>query len=892
MKILREYVWDAIRKNKRASIAIMVALFLMTTMMTAFCGFVYTQWTDSIVLTKLETGDWHGELFDVTYGRDLEKIETYASVSSVMVKGNWEAARLPEEGRRTYIISRNASREYWESMPEKDIVTKGRIPAAANEIVLSKQYFADYPDVKIGDTLTLPVGQRVYNGNVCKEVEPYRDGETFRQTDTKSYKIVGEMDATTSSVVPAYTGMGYLDTKTVKPEDEITVYLRFDPMRSTYKELPALAASVGYEKDEYGEYNLRYNAELLSKYAILSPEQKDALDKLNAFAVPLMFLVLAGLLVSVFVLVIYNAFALSAGEKMSQLGILSGIGASPRQIRSAVTMEAFVLSIIPLPLGILAGWGTDVLLVGLINASNDIGRAAPDIVLSFGLPALLPSAVLSLLTAWLSAGIPARRAARLLPVEAIKQGDDFNKKKLRKSRIVSKFGIVGELAANALTARKKSYRTATISLCLSFLLLTGFLYTMTIQEASRGVYGNVEDTDSHVNMLLSDGRAPDMEAIRKVKHIPGITKSVIYNKLQCATWIAKEDTSEEIEKHLGGFGKIVDEGKYTTIERGGKYRIFSLLVGLEGDSFRQYCEEQGIDPEPYFEDPSKAIIYNYTEDPEASTKKKSVYREMLKLEKGQKITFTEKAYDEDTGEFTFEIEAADIVKEMPMDRIITNYFTIGAVMPMEHVLKITPSVSEKRRLSTYNTTGNFLTDDTDGISYARIKKVTARMEDTLSRYYGSGDYMCSDITQKAEMMKEAEDAMGQIVTFLTGLLALIGLSNVWASIYGNLRQRAREFAMLKSAGLSPKQLKRMLLLEGMTLGLKPLLLSIPFQVAILGVFLSVNEVTLAEYLPYAPFTAVLGYTFLVVLAITGAYIIGGRRIQQENIITAIRDETV
>lgn len=892
MRILREYVWDAIRKNRRTSVAIMVALFLMTTMMTAFCGFVHMQWTDTVMLTKLETGDWHGELFDVTYGRDLKKIETFASVSAVMVKGDWEAARLPEEDRRNYIISRNASEEYWESMTEKNLITKGRIPSAADEIVLSKQYFADYPDVEIGDTLTLPVGHRMYDGRDCEEVEPYREGETFRQTGTKSYVIVGEMDATTSSVVPAYTGMGYLNTKTVKPEDEITVYLRFDPMRSTYKELPALAESVGYEKDEYGKYNVRYNTELLSKYAILSPEQKGALDKLNAFAVPLMFLVLASLLVAVFVLVIYNAFALSAGEKMSQLGILSGMGASPRQIRSAVTMEAFVLSVIPLPLGILAGWGTDVLLVRLINASNDIGRSAPDIVLSFGLPAILPSVVLSLLTAWLSARIPARRMARLLPVEAMRQGDDFKKKKLRKSRIVSRFGIVGELAANALAARKKSYRTATISLCLSFLLLTGFLYIMTVQEASRGVYGNVEDAASHVNMLISDGRKPDMEAIREVKDIPGITRSVIYNRLQCATWITKEDTSDEIEKHLGGFDKIVDEGKYSTIERDGKFRIYSLLVGLEEDSFRQYCREQGIDPTPYFEDPSKAIIYNYTEDPEVSTKKKSVLREMLKLEEGQKITFTEKAYDEDTGEFTFDIEAADIVKEMPADRIITNRFTLGAVMPMEHVLEIASSVSEKRRLSTYNTTGNFLTDDTGGISYTRIKKVTARMEDILSRYYGSGDYMCSDLAEKAEMMEESEEAMGQIVAFLTGLLALIGLSNVWASIYGNLRQRSKEFAMLKSAGLSPGQLGQMLILEGVTLGLKPLLLSVPFQVAVLAAFLTVNEVTLAEYLPYAPFAAVLGYTFLVVLAITGAYIAGGHRIQKENIITAIRDETI
>ena len=60
MKILREYVWDSLKRNKRTSLAIMTALFLMTTLMTCFCGFIYTMWTDNIALTINETGNWHG----------------------------------------------------------------------------------------------------------------------------------------------------------------------------------------------------------------------------------------------------------------------------------------------------------------------------------------------------------------------------------------------------------------------------------------------------------------------------------------------------------------------------------------------------------------------------------------------------------------------------------------------------------------------------------------------------------------------------------------------------------------------------------------------------------------------------------------------------------------
>ena len=70
-----------------------------------------------------------------------------------------------------------------------------------------------------------------------------------------------------------------------------------------------------------------------------------------------------------------------------------------------------MLLVVPLPLGILCGWLLDVELMRLINQANDIGRSAPDIVLTFGLPAIVPAILLSVATAWISARIPARRVA-------------------------------------------------------------------------------------------------------------------------------------------------------------------------------------------------------------------------------------------------------------------------------------------------------------------------------------------------------------------------------------------------------------------------------------------------------------------------------------------------
>lgn len=923
MQVIREYVFGSLRRNKYTSTAILVALFLMTTLMSCFCGMVYTMWADDVFLNKWYDGDWHGELFDNSYGRDLEKIENYASVSAVMIKGSWEVAKISDSGRRRYIIWRPATEEYWNSMPERNSILEGRLPEKDSELVLSKQYFEDHPDAKLGDTLTLPIGERMYQGNVCLETDIWRDGETFYQTGTKTYTLVGIMDVTTSSAVPAYTGMGYLDRESIAPEDSVTVYLRFDPMRSTYRELPALAESIGYEKDEYGDYMLRYNSKLLADYFIIPPEQTFSLEML---AVPLMFLVFALLIVAVFVLIIHNAFALSLNEKTAQFGTLACVGASPRQILAAAVSEALILVIPVLPFGLAAGWFVNIQLFANINAHNDIGRAAPDIIPVFGLPAILPALLLSLLTACLSARIPAKKLAGALPIEIIKQEDGIRKperrggKKHRKKEGIPRApwskirfghpkqvspphagrsfsaafgGIIGELSANSLAQRKRSYRTAVISLCLSFLLLTAFLYGFSIQDASSAMLRKQNMEEEHIQVSISDGREPDPEFLEELTQVPGIGQAAVYNNLTCAAWVSAKDASPDIQERFGGFDGVISRNKYSLIKRDGRYRMRAALIGLEEGCFRAYCSRLGIDPEPYFSDPSLALFYNYTRDPDASTRRHPVNCGLLKLKQGQTLEFTEHAYDEDTGDYTFSLEAGELVDTLPCASLYeTSHFTLTAVMPMSHVLDISASCSERRRNSALNISGRFLVSNEGGLSDARIEKVSGQLEDIVSYYYGSGDYMFTDVIDQKKMTADMKESWNLIIAFLTGFLAVIGLSNVWAAITGNLRQRSREFAMLKSVGLSTAQLCRMLFLEGVTLGLKPLLWSLPFQIVFVAVFLRLSEVTLAEYLPFAPLGTILGYTALVLLAVLGAYLVGGRRIRRENIITAIKNDTL
>ena len=55
------------------------------------------------------------------------------------------------------------------------------------------------------------------------------------------------------------------------------------------------------------------------------------------------------------ILLIYNAFSISVSERTKQFGLLSSIGATKRQLLRSVLFEALFLSVIGIPLGILAG---------------------------------------------------------------------------------------------------------------------------------------------------------------------------------------------------------------------------------------------------------------------------------------------------------------------------------------------------------------------------------------------------------------------------------------------------------------------------------------------------------------------------------------------------------
>jgi putative ABC transport system permease protein len=885
MNILREYTLDYIKRNKKNSIAIMIAILLATTMLSALCGVLYTFYTDEVRLLIEERGNWHAELFDDTPVDKLKYVSGHPNVESVMFKGPWVIASITDP-RRPYLAIRGLNADYWRDMPERTVIQEGRVPQASNELALSMQYMEHHPELKIGDTLRLPIGSRNAAGAVIPAVDPWKEGESFTETDVRSYVLVGIMNITTNSITPAYMGFGYVEEAELQPDDPLTVYIRFKNPRSTYGDIERIAQSVGFKPDEYGDYRVKTNRALLGKYLVFPPAEKGNLS-LWMFSQQLTIATFAVLVAGVFVVIIHNAFAMSANARLKQLGMLQSIGASPRQIRRSVIDEGLLLAVIPIPFGLLIGWLLDYGLFAYMNSVASFRSGVSPVVFTYGLVAALPSVVLAVATVWLSALIPARRISKLTPIEAIRQGGDKGIKKLRRRRLTARmFGIEGELAQNALQARKKSYRTASVSLTLSFLLLTGFLHFMAVNELRNKVYyyDKLNEDRQHITLYTMDGNDTEPEFERQIRSIAGVDNVVFASNVAVALWLPAGKESAEM-KAIGGLKSIAASGDYSVYETDGKFRIRSYLLTLDDKSFADYCRQIGADPAQFADSTvPRTIVVNKVLDVKHSNQRNKQYIPFLQLATGEHLQLEEKIYEEDTSKYAFPIEIGYLTDRMPAIGDRYDGYELVQVMPRSTYRKIAAQLEPTRSQRANSVFAPVTTLAAD------IQPVADAIQEVSEKWYGSGDFQIWNILEVRQADAQARSLINAIMIGVSGLLAFIGIANVFSTVSGNLRQRRKEFAMLRSVGLSPQRVKRMLMLEALIFGLTPILLSLPLNAVFVGIFLHINLLNLSEFLPFMPVLPILSFAAAILLAVVLAYARGAKLLRKDTIVEVLKSE--
>ncbi len=146
-----------------------------------------------------------------------------------------------------------------------------------------------------------------------------------------------------------------------------------------------------------------------------------------------------------------------------------------------------------------------------------------------------------------------------------------------------------------------------------------------------------------------------------------------------------------------------------------------------------------------------------------------------------------------------------IASTLPKIIDTSSRYTLMQIVPMSMVQEISKNYDEVGRLRSNRLIGLFKVNNRED-----IPRVREKLESICNKDYGSGDYSIEDVLESEKQDASGRKTMNLIVGFITGLLAMIGLSNVLATVSGNIRSRRQEFAMLRSVGLSPDGIKRCL----------------------------------------------------------------------------------
>ncbi len=863
MNIIREYSLDQVRKNRRTSISIMVAVLIASTFLCALLVFAQSFWNQMVQQEIYIGGDWDAELMDVPADR-LGMVRDNAGVKAMFVKGDNQTAFLPEGTALPRLLIQNCDIGYWDAMYEKNMLLRGRIPQAPGEVVVSKDFFLQNPAYGIGDTLAVEIG----------------GGEGSQQKDADSLTIVGELDVSVSSGYEGYLAYGFMEPEALSPEREVAVYLQMERRGKVYTAVPQIAEAIGLPKDEYGDYPCRYHAALLAWHGVYAPGSFFRSD------VPKLFLGLvlaAGASMAVFAYIIRGAFGISAKQKIHQLGILKSVGAGPKQIGRTVIYEACILSVIPILLSMVLGY---LFSLGVLSAYSDMTSEVfgSRMEVYFSPAAALMAAVLSFVTVLLAAHGPAKQMSKVLPIEAVR-GEQYSiamwgrtSKKAKSHPILAKhFGFLGEIAANSVNAGKKLYHTCMVTLSLCMLLAFGFLAVFTASDISNAQAENMNHFD--VNITLGTGERIDGALLAELKAMPGVQETSVYARAKCAVWLSGSDQAAEFLQ-AGGF----DAADGYIVERDGRYRVTCVLVGMEQDAYESVLREAGTEALPE----SSAIIVNSVAKNPGARDYEAMQETVpyLNLRQGQRVELTEKYSDDAQGDYEFAVDVAAVIPSMPEIGLEPSFYTLPVIVPMEEYYAIIGSFSDEMEVYNYRNYVNYAVPD------GMDEEIQGEAERICSAYLGSSDFMTSSKTERMRDRGRMTGAAMFVVCSLAALFGVVGISSVLSAILNSLGQRRKEFAMFRSVGVDEKGIRRLLGMEGFLLSVRPILIGLPLLIIVCAAQCYIEGVSVVEFLYAFPVWALVAYIILVLFVINAIYMLASKKIRDDVIVAAIKDDTV
>ena len=840
MNILNKFTIKSLKLNKKRTIVTIIGIMLSTALICGVAGLVSSFQNSLIDWARTNDGNYHVTFKNVSsdkaqYVTENQKVKDYFISSSL----GWANLEESKATNKPYLHVLAYDKKALENYGV--VLTDGRLPQNPNEIIITESVLTGARVfLKIGDTITLNIGTRKSNDDYYLNDDAlYTEGdESIVDTKEKTYTIVGFMETldVENLYSPGYSALTYMD-ETPSAIDISVLYKSPKEYEKTTKDI-CKTLNLNFDEDVY------VNSDFLRFQGVMS---YGMLRVLYAIAGVVIFIIVIS---SVFV--IRNSFSISVAEKNRQYGMLSSVGATSKQIRKNVIFEGMIIGLIAIPLGILLGIVAIMILLKIVNYLLADMLSGLGFTYSINLLAVLISVAISIITIYLSCLIPARRAAKISPIESIRGNNDIKikAKKLRTSKLTKKlFGIGGVIASKNLKRSKKKYRTTVISLVISIFIFISLSSFLTLGTKTSQFYYMDFKFNVYVHSL-SDANTQIYEKISKLENVD--------NSAYCY------QSSLDIDniKYASEFGK-----KF--LENDPQPTGIAFMV-YNNEYFKKYIKEIGLKESDY----KTAVIlldYDtfYNEDGS-----KTVDR-IYSLKSGDKVNV--KSGDK---EKTLTISKFTDVKPMGQEAV---YYDHGIIVVSEDYIK------EVFKEDVNNSDYYHLSDLF--IKSSKPQELENTLNDLIKQ---GGDYYGLTVFNYETYMKQEQRMLLVVKIFLYGfitVITLIGVTNIFNTITTNMILRSKEFAMLKSVGMSSKEFNKMIRLESIMYGTKSLLIGIPLGIlGSYGMYKAFAQgIDLGYTLPLPAIIISIVFVFIIV-GITMKYSLN--KINKQNIIETIRKDNI
>lgn len=949
MNLMKKLTLKNLKLNRKRTIVTIVGIILATALLSALVTLVSSFQYSMIEYQKQKGGDFHVKFSGVKMS-ELSEFKNNRNIESTFETMGMGFAKLNgcknEDKPYAYVMATD------EAGFERGCfnLIEGRMAKNEDEIVIPRHLKTNGRiDIKVGDEITLDIGKR-YDSNtesvISENIAYEHEAETLADTVTKQYKVVGIMERPGYGMedysAAGYTFVTYSDelaaidngTKSEASEADttLTVYSRytqkalrnkdavtadiigvdeklFEKANDSSVEMSAEESDRFLKEMENAKYDIYINGFLIS-YECVFPIDGTFKALFTVAAVVALIIILTS------VYCIKNSFNISITEKIRQYGMLASVGATRRQIKSSVKTEAAMLGVVGIPVGTMSGILASLILVKVVNA---LSAGWLNFALSFhtSLPALILAVILSIATIYFSATGSARRAAKVTPLEAIRNTKEIKIKsaKLKTPAIIGRiWGIGGVISYKNIKRNNKKYRTTVTSIVICSVTFIVISYFMSMAFSVVGMsYASV---DYNIGINMSCKKDLDIEKLSEL--LSGIEGAEDY--LVGAGYYFDVDKPEYTKEYGEYCGQLYDDSEDVS-------QMFLITV-LDDKSYDKYASDAGIKNaaagailvnkgtfDVYNEKSSKYVKeemglykykagdtircgYNVYEDAADDDNAVEGDTESSTDDNNAVEGGTESGTEDNSGYVDEETinngvrKTVDVTIAGVTDKVPTGYKGYGNTSLLFMNQKGFESLWADGKSGNEFKPGNAIYSAYVVAENADEYQDTLEKETAENPEYSQISFYVSNMDKQMRDEKSLFTLLGVFAYGLIVVIALIGITNIINTLSTGMELRSREFATLRSIGMTDKQFAGMVRLESVFISVKALVIGVPLGILI-SYLLCVMMNRMDDAIIYEPpYKAIILCIVVVIMLIYAIMKLSMTKLRHNNIIETIKNENL